>query len=113
MPRFTGIDFYDIDSLLSDEERQIRDHVRDWVEDRYLGLVEKAYEEAYFPAEVIPEVAEMGLLGATLPWGPVRGVAQIPGKLSSTTGVREYGPDVPGDCLGHGGSHTVRARRRR
>jgi len=67
MPRYTGVDFYEIDSLLSEEERQIRDHVRDWVEDRYLPLVEKAYEEAYFPAEVIPEVAEMGLLGATLP----------------------------------------------
>src|SRR5262245_60178926 len=67
MPRFTGVDFYDIDSLLSEEERQIRDHVRDWVEDRYLPLVEKAYEEAYFPAEVIPEIAGMGLLGATLP----------------------------------------------
>jgi glutaryl-CoA dehydrogenase len=67
MPRYSGVDFYEIDSLLSEEERQIRDHVRDWVEDRYLPLVEKAYEEAYFPAEVIPEVAEMGLLGATLP----------------------------------------------
>src|SRR2546422_8550695 len=67
MPRFAGVDFYEIDSLLSEEERQIRDHLRDWVEDRYLPLVEKAYEEAYFPSEVIPEVAEMGLLGATLP----------------------------------------------
>jgi glutaryl-CoA dehydrogenase len=67
MPRYTGIDFYDVDSLLRDEERQIRDHVRDWVEDRYLSRVEDAYEKAYFPADVIPEVAEMGLLGATLP----------------------------------------------
>jgi glutaryl-CoA dehydrogenase len=67
MGRFSGVDFYDIDSLLSEEERQIRNHVRDWVEERYLPLVEKAYEQAYFPAEVIPEIAEMGLLGATLP----------------------------------------------
>ncbi len=67
MPRFTGVDFYDLDSLLTEEERQIRDHVRDWVEDRFLPLVEKAYEEGYFPNEVIPELAEMGLLGATLP----------------------------------------------
>src|SRR5262245_11178084 len=67
MARFNGVDFFDIDSLLSEEERQIRNHVRDWVEERYLPLVERAYEEAYFPAEVIPEVAEMGLLGATLP----------------------------------------------
>ena len=67
MARFTGVDFFDVDSLLSEEERQIRDHVRDWVEERYLPLVEKAYEEAYFPSDVIPEIAEMGLLGATLP----------------------------------------------
>ena len=67
MARFTGIDFYEVDSLFTEEERQIRDHVRDWVEERYLPLVEKAYEEAFFPAEVIGEVAEMGLLGATLP----------------------------------------------
>jgi glutaryl-CoA dehydrogenase len=65
--RFSGVDFYEIDSLLSDEERQIRDHVREWVEERYLPLIEKAYEDAHFPADVIPEVAEMGLLGATLP----------------------------------------------
>ena len=67
MARYGGVDFYDVDSLLSEEERQIRAAVRDWVEERYLPLVEKAYEEAYFPAEVIPELAEMGLLGATLP----------------------------------------------
>ena len=67
MPRFTGVDFYEIDSLLQEDERQIRDHVRDWVEDRYLPLVEEAYEKAFFPTEVIREVAEMGLLGATLP----------------------------------------------
>jgi glutaryl-CoA dehydrogenase len=67
MPRFAGVDFYRVDDLLTEDERQIRDHVRDWVEDRYLPLVEKAYEEAYFPMEVIPEIAQLGLLGATLP----------------------------------------------
>ncbi|MEO5616474.1 MAG: acyl-CoA dehydrogenase family protein [Candidatus Eisenbacteria bacterium] len=67
MARFTGVDFYEIDSLLSEDEIQIRDHVRDWVEERYLPLVEKAYEEGYFPADVIPEIAQMGLLGASLP----------------------------------------------
>ena len=67
MPRYTGVDFYDADSLLTEEERAIRDQVRDWVEDRFLPKVEQAYEEAYFPADVIPEIAEMGLLGATLP----------------------------------------------
>src|SRR5512138_3334388 len=67
MPRFTGVDFYEIDSLLTEDERQIRDQVRDWVEERYLPLIENAYEKATFPMEVIREVADMGLLGATLP----------------------------------------------
>src|SRR5213594_4074908 len=67
MSRFAGVDFYEIDSLLTEEERQIRDQVRGWVEDRYLPLIEKAYEEGTFPHEVIPEIAELGLLGSTLP----------------------------------------------
>jgi glutaryl-CoA dehydrogenase len=67
MPRATRMDFYDVDALLTEEERQIRDHVGDWVDERYLSLVEDAYEKAYFPKDVIPEIAEMGLLGATLP----------------------------------------------
>src|SRR5512143_1227338 len=67
MARFTGLDFYDIDPLFTEEERQIRAHVRDWVEDRYLPIVEQAYEDARFPMEVVPELADMGLLGATLP----------------------------------------------
>ena len=67
MARFTGVDFYEIDALLTEEEIQIRDHVRDWVEDRFIPLIEDAYEEARFPSDVIPEVAAMGLLGASLP----------------------------------------------
>ena len=67
MARFTGVDFYEIDRLLSEDEIQIRDHVRGWVEDRYLPRIEQAYEDARFPEDVIPELAGMGLLGATLP----------------------------------------------
>src|SRR5690349_5292563 len=67
MARFTGVDFYCTEALLDAEERAISDQVREWVEERYLPVVETAYEEGRFPADVIPEVAEMGLLGATLP----------------------------------------------
>ncbi len=67
MARPTRTDFYDFDSLLTEEEIAIRDAVGDWVDDRFLPLVEKAYDDAYFPSEVIPELAEMGLFGATLP----------------------------------------------
>ena len=67
MDRFSGIDFYQLDALLSDDQRMVRDQVRQWVEERYLPLVEEAYEKGYFPPQLIPELAELGVLGCTLP----------------------------------------------
>jgi len=67
MSQFSGTDFYEIDSLLTEDEITIRDTVRAWVEEKFLPLIEDAYDNAYFPKGVIPQVAEMGLLGATLP----------------------------------------------
>jgi glutaryl-CoA dehydrogenase len=67
MSSFVPVDFYDVDASLADEERRIRDAVRQWVEDRYLPIVPAAYEEGRFPTEIIPDLARLGLLGATLP----------------------------------------------
>ncbi len=65
--RYEGIDFYDIDALLSEEERMVRDTVRSWVEDRFMPLIAEAYIGRRFPREVIPELGELGVLGANLP----------------------------------------------
>jgi glutaryl-CoA dehydrogenase len=67
MAVFNGVDFLRIDELFTDEERSIRQAVRDWVEEKYLPIIEQHYEAATFPAEVIPQIAELGLLGANLP----------------------------------------------
>ncbi len=40
--KFQGVDFYDIDSSLSEEERMVRDTVRDWVEDKVLPVIADA-----------------------------------------------------------------------
>ena len=55
-----------IDPLLSDEERMIRDTVRRFVRERYLPRAAELFEEERFPADLIPELGAMGLLGATL-----------------------------------------------
>jgi glutaryl-CoA dehydrogenase len=60
------MDPLDIDALLSDEERGIRDAVRRWVADRVLPQIEELFEEARFPKEVFTELGEMGLLGMHL-----------------------------------------------
>ena len=65
--RFDGVDFYDIDSLLSEEERMVRDTIREWVEDRVVPIIGSAYVERRFPTELIGEIGELGILGANLP----------------------------------------------
>jgi glutaryl-CoA dehydrogenase len=67
MARFEGIDFYDLDSLFSEEERLVRDTVRTWVEERLMPVIGEAYIQRRFPKELIPELAELGVLGANLP----------------------------------------------
>jgi glutaryl-CoA dehydrogenase len=60
------LDPLDIDALLTDEEREIRDAVRRWVGDRVMPGIEAWFENAQFPKEVFPELGEMGLLGMHL-----------------------------------------------
>ena len=66
MSRFQGVDFLDFDSLLSAEERLIRESVRSFVTDRVVPIIEECHREARFPIELLPEIAELGLLGATI-----------------------------------------------
>jgi glutaryl-CoA dehydrogenase len=65
--RFTGVDFFALDSLLSEEERAVRDTIRTWVDERLMPIIGECYVEGRFPRELIPRMAELGLLGANLP----------------------------------------------
>jgi len=67
MSKFQGVDYFDTESLLSEEERMIRDTVREWVDDNLLPIIEDAYISRTFPTELIPQMAELGILGASLP----------------------------------------------
>lgn len=64
---FTGVDFYDMDALLSEEERAVRDTVRSWVDDQLMPVIGECYLEGRFPKQLIPGMAELGLFGANLP----------------------------------------------
>jgi len=59
-------DFLDIDHLLSDEERDIRDVVRAFVQDRVVPNVGEWFEEARIPLELAKELGEIGVLGMHL-----------------------------------------------
>src|SRR5688572_10999795 len=60
-------DFLDIDSVLSEEERAVRDSVGRFVDERVLPVIGKAYVEGKFPRELVPGMAELGMFGANLP----------------------------------------------
>jgi glutaryl-CoA dehydrogenase len=66
-PRFTGVDFYGVDGLLGEDERAVRDTVRDWVEEKLLPVINEAYLEGHFPKQLVPQMAELGFFGANLP----------------------------------------------
>jgi glutaryl-CoA dehydrogenase len=66
-PKFHGVDFYNLDGLLSEEERAVRDTVRAWVDDNLLPIIGECYVEGRFPKQLIPGMAALGLFGANLP----------------------------------------------
>jgi glutaryl-CoA dehydrogenase len=66
MPSFPGVDFLDFDSLLSDEERLARQTARQFVDDQIIPIIEQYNREGKFPVQLVPQMAELGLFGASL-----------------------------------------------
>src|SRR4051794_27132363 len=66
MPRFPGVDYLDFDSLLTDQERLVRQTARQFVDESALPLMRDAFNAATFPKQLIPEMAALGFFGANL-----------------------------------------------
>jgi glutaryl-CoA dehydrogenase len=64
--KFSGVDFIEFDSLLSDDERLVRDNTRKWVEENVVPIIESCNREGRFPRELVPAMGELGLFGANL-----------------------------------------------
>jgi glutaryl-CoA dehydrogenase len=60
-------DLYDVRSLLSEEERMVQDTVARFTDERVLPIIGDCFDQARFPQELVPEMAELGLLGSSLP----------------------------------------------
>jgi glutaryl-CoA dehydrogenase len=66
MPSFPGVDFLDFDSLLSDEEKLARQSARQFVDDQIMPIIEQYNREGKFPVQLVPQMADLGLFGASL-----------------------------------------------
>ncbi|KAF1718042.1 acyl-CoA dehydrogenase [Pseudoxanthomonas yeongjuensis] len=60
-------DLFDIRSLLSEEERAVQDTVARFTDERVRPIIGDAFAEGRFPQELVPEIADLGLLGSSLP----------------------------------------------
>jgi len=60
------MDFYDVRSLLTEDEQMVQDTVGRFVDEKILPIIGECFEHGRFPKELIPEFAELGLLGSSL-----------------------------------------------
>ncbi len=66
MKAFESPDFFNVDELLTSEERQIRSTVRQFVSKEVMPIIEDCFVKDEFPKQLIPQLAELGVFGATI-----------------------------------------------
>ena len=74
---FEGLDFYNLDEELTEEERLVRDNVRRMVDEEVLPVIAAHYQAGTFPMELAKRFGEMGLLGANLEGYGCAGMGQV------------------------------------
>ncbi len=67
MQKFQGVDYMNVDSLLSEEELLVRNTVREFVDDNVIPIIEKHARAGTFPMDLVAKMADLGLFGSTLP----------------------------------------------
>lgn len=67
MKKFIGVDYFNTESLFSEEEIMVRDSVREFTSHEVIPIIEDYYSKGEFPKDLIPKIAELGIFGMTLP----------------------------------------------
>lgn len=67
MSQYKSPDYYLLDELISEEHLLIRDSVRQWVNKALLPIIEDYAQRAAFPRHLLPDMANLGLFGPTIP----------------------------------------------
>lgn len=60
---FQGVDFFQLDELYTEDELMVRNTVREFVDAEVMPIIEQNYLDGTFPEELIPKMAELGMLG--------------------------------------------------
>ena len=75
--KFKGVDFIEFDSMLSQEERLVRDTTRRFIEDNVVPIIEQCNREGRFPKELVKPMADLGFFGASLKGYSCAGMSNV------------------------------------
>ena len=64
---FQAPDYYNLDELLTDEHKLVRDSAREWVKREVSPIIEDYAQKAEFPKQIIKGLAEIGAFGPYIP----------------------------------------------
>ena len=103
--KFKGVDFIEFDSLLSDDERLVRDNTRKFIEENLIPIIEPCNREGRFPKELVKPMAELGFFGASLQGYGCAGMSNVEYGLMTQelergdSGVRSFVSVQSGLCM--------------
>ncbi len=103
--KFKGVDFMEFDSLLSDDERLVRDNTRKFIEENLIPIIETCNRDGRFPKELIKPMAELGFYGASLQGYGCAGMSNVEYGLMNQelergdSGVRSFVSVQSGLCM--------------
>ena len=89
--RSLGTDYYLLEELLTDEEREVRDKVRAFADREIIPIINDYWDKAQFPFELIPKLAELGIAGTTIEGYACPGMSQVAAGLAAIEMARGDG----------------------
>jgi glutaryl-CoA dehydrogenase len=103
--KFKGVDFIELDTLLSDDERLVRDNTRLFIEENLVPIIEQCNRDSRFPKELIKPMGELGFYGASLQGYGCAGMSAVEYGLMTQelergdSGVRSFVSVQSGLCM--------------
>ena len=89
--RSLGTDYYLIEELLTDEEREVRDKVRAFADREVIPIINEYWDKAQFPFELIPKIAELNIAGTTIQGYGCPGISHVAAGLLAVEMARGDG----------------------
>jgi glutaryl-CoA dehydrogenase len=75
--RSLGTDYYLVEELLTDEEREVRDKVRAFADREVIPIINDYWDKAQFPFELVPKIAELNIAGTTIKGYGCPGISHV------------------------------------